>query len=138
MVSNAQMIKKSYRELLSDNRRHTRTELFEYAQRQALTDEGYTQGMLTGALKSLVSDESQYECVERGVYQKLTGENRQEEADFLGQYIEILEKTVWELDNGIHVNPLDIVDMTDTDKLKLKKVQKCIENIRSTVEFLKE
>lgn len=138
MISNAQMIKKSYRELLSDNKRHTRTELFEYAQRYAQTDEGYTQGMLTGALKSLVSDESKYQCVERGVYQKLVLEDKQEESDFLGQYIDILERTIWDLDNGIQVNPLDIVDMTDSEKLKLKQVQKCIENIRSTVEFLKK
>ena len=48
-MSNAQQIKVFYKEVLEDQREHSRIELFNYARRRS--NNLYTDGMLTGALR---------------------------------------------------------------------------------------
>lgn len=66
--SNAQQIKKLYKELLSDCQKHSRTELFTFARKNS--GDNFTDGMLTGALRTLVTDTDEYICVSRGWYKK--------------------------------------------------------------------
>lgn len=69
-MSNAQQIKVFYKEVLEDQREHSRIELFNYAKRKS--NNLYTDGMLTGALRTLVTDTDDYICVRRGWYKKKT------------------------------------------------------------------
>ena len=55
-MSNAQQIKVFYKEVLEDQREHSRIELFNYAKRKS--NNLYTDGMLTGALRTLVTDQT--------------------------------------------------------------------------------
>ena len=73
-MSNAQQIKVFYKEVLEDQREHSRIELFNYARRRS--NNLYTDGMLTGALRTLVTDTGDYICVRRGWYKKKSREER--------------------------------------------------------------
>lgn len=136
MISNAQQIKQFYRELLEDGKSHTRTELFAYARMCAPQGVIFTDGMLTGALKTLVSDEGKYECVSRGVYQKSTGkeDGRQKpESSVVSEYRRILENALSDMENRVQANPFVMLDMSDSDKAELRRIQKCMDVMRDTL-----
>ena len=79
-LSNAQQIKELYKELLADSQEHTRIELFAYAQQKS--GGRFTDGMLTGALRTLVTDTNDYICVRRGCYKKKSTEENSKQAKY--------------------------------------------------------
>ncbi len=136
MISNAQRIKEYYRNLLNDNECHTRTELFSYARSCAPPGVIFTEGMLTGALKTLVSDETEYICVSRGIYRKIVKETADPQphiTNIVMEYKQILENALYDMDNKIQVNPFDVLNMSEPEKYELREIQKCMEVMRNTL-----
>lgn len=136
MISNARQIKKYYRNLLNDNECHTRTELFSYARSCAPPGVIFTEGMLTGALKTLVSDETEYTCVSRGIYRKTcegAADSQPHTTNVIMEYRQILENALYDMENKIQVNPFDVLNMPESEKYELRKIQKCMEVMRNTL-----
>lgn len=132
MNSNAQEIRNSFKNLLDDGLVHSRTELFAYA-RQAQPEKKYTEGMLTGALKTLTDPGSEYKNVGRALYQKLdVGEGNYVDS-LINSYIDILKNTLDTIERDIHINPFKLMELSEDDKMKLKKVEKCINGIEMVI-----
>lgn len=127
-MSNAEDIKKYYKQLLMDGQPHRREELFLFARENG---KNYTDGMLSGALKTLVDKEICYVQVERGIYQFVKGKE-----DIISQYIDIFKNTQKQL-NNISVIPFKFIEELDNkSKEKLKLVENCIETLNNTIDDL--
>lgn len=130
-LSNAKQIKELYKEVLSDLDAHSRMELFEYAQRKS--GGKYTDGMLTGALRTLVTDTDDYICVSRGWYRKKSGEEVAQEPDSLvDAYVEIFRDAIEKTQN-ITSDPFRIMRMNAEDMGKMREIEKCIQMISETI-----
>ena len=131
-VSNAQKIKKYYKQILSDGEEHSRIELFDYAKRSS--GYNYTDGMLTGALRTLVTDTQEYVCVRRGWYKKKSVEEQSEESNSLVEaYIEILKEALRKSRN-ITSDPFAVINMDQDEMEKLQKIKDCLIVIDQTIE----
>lgn len=127
-MSNAERIKECFRQLLMDGQPHSREELFQFARQK---DRNYTDGMLSGALKTLVDKEIQYIQVERGIYQFV-----KEKEDLVSQYIDIFKNTQKQL-NNVSVIPFKFIEELDNEsKEKLEKIENCIEILNNTIDSL--
>lgn len=130
--SNAQQIKKLYKELLSDCEKHSRLELFTYAKKNS--GDKFTDGMLTGALRTLVTDTEDYICISRGWYKKKTSEETVQKTNSLvDTYTEILKDALRKSKN-IKSDPFQIVKMNQADIQKMKDIEKCINFISVTID----
>lgn len=134
-MSNAQQIKVFYKEVLEDQREHSRIELFNYARRRS--NNLYTDGMMTGALRTLVTDTGDYICVRRGWYKKKSREERIQEPNSLVQaYVEIFQDTLRKSKN-ITSDPFRVLKMPQEDVKKLERIEKCITMISDTLEKIR-
>lgn len=137
-MSNASEIRMYFKELLEDLEEHSRTELFSYAKRRN-PEANYTEGMLTGALKTLVDRNMNYVCVSRGIY-KLNMDtdlnNRSYVRSLIERYKEILKTTVEKMENEITVNPFLLLDVDENEASQMKKVKKCMDVIKNTIEYI--
>ena len=134
-MSNAQQIKVFYKEVLEDQREHSRIELFNYARRRS--NNLYTDGMLTGALRTLVTDTGDYICVRRGWYKKKSREERIQEPNSLVQaYVEIFQDTLRKSKN-ITSDPFRVLKMPQEDVKKLERIEKCITMISDRLEKIR-
>jgi hypothetical protein len=134
-LSNAQQIKVFYKEVLEDQREHSRIELFNYAKRKS--NNLYTDGMLTGALRTLVTDTDDYICVRRGWYKKKNREEKIQEPNSLVQaYVEIFQDTIRKSKN-ITSDPFRVLKMPQEDVKKLERIEKCIAMISDTLEKIR-
>ena len=132
-MSNAQQIKVFYKEVLEDQREHSRIELFNYAKRKS--NNLYTDGMLTGALRTLVTDTDDYICVRRGWYKKKNREEKIQEPNSLVQaYVEIFQDTI---SKNITSDPFRVLKMPQEDVKKLERIEKCIAMISDTLEKIR-
>lgn len=133
--SNAQQIKELYKEVLADNEEHSRMELFAYANQKSTVR--YTDGMLTGALRTLVTDTDDYICVRRGCYKKKSIEERaQEPNSLLGAYIDIFQEALRKSKN-ITADPFQILKMSQEDREKLGEIERCIKLISEMIEKIR-
>ena len=131
-LSNAQKIKKLYKEVLADGQEHSRTELFEYAQRKS--GHQYTDGMLTGALRTLVTDSNEYVCAHRGWYQKSSIEEQEQESNsIIGAYVDIFQETLRKCRN-ITIDPFYALNLSQQDLVKLEEIKNCIGLISDSVD----
>lgn len=131
-ISNAQKIKVYYKELLNDHKEHSRIELFDYAQKNS--GYCYTDGMLTGALRTLVIDTKEYSCTRRGWYKKVdTEENMKKKSSLIGAYIEILQDALKKCGN-ITSDPFYVMNMGQSDLKKMQKINDCLVMIEKLVE----
>lgn len=137
MSSNAQEIRDNFKELLDDGLVHSRLELFAYA-RRAKPEKNYTEGMLTGALKTLTDPGAGYRNVGRALYQKVEIDEGNYVDNLIGLYVEILKSTLETIDRDVRINPFKLMELNEDDKKKLKKVEKCISNIECVIMDLKE
>lgn len=127
-MSNAEEIKKYYKQLLMDEQPHSREELFLFARENC---KNYTDGMLSGALKTLVDKEICYVQVERGLYQYV-----KEKEGIISQYIDIFKNTQKQL-NDVSVVPSKFIEGLDNkSKEKLGKIESCIEILNNTIDDL--
>ena len=134
-MSNAQQIKVFYKEVLEDQREHSRIELFNYAKRKS--NNLYTDGMLTGALRTLVTDTDDYICVRRGWDKKKNREEKIQEPNSLVQaYVEIFQDTIRKSKN-ITSDPFRVLKMPQEDVKKLERIEKCIAMISDTLEKIR-
>ena len=134
-MSNAQQIKVFYKEVLEDLPEHSRIELFIYAKRKS--NNLYTDGMLTGALRTLVTDTDDYICVRRGWYKKKNREEKIQEPNSLVQaYVEIFQDTIRKSKN-ITSDPFRVLKMPQEDVKKLERIEKCIAMISDTLEKIR-
>lgn len=137
-MSNASEIRGYFKELLEDLEEHSRTELFSYA-KQRNPGANYTEGMLTGALKTLTDGNMNYICVRRGIY-KLSAEidmnNRSYVRTLLERYKEILKTTVEKMENEITVNPFLLLEVEENEASQMKRVKKCMDVIKSTIDYI--
>lgn len=137
-MSNASEIREYFKELLEDLEEHSRTELFSYA-KQRNPGANYTEGMLTGALKTLTDGNVNYICVRRGIY-KLSAEidmnNRSYVRILLERYKEILKTTVEKMENEITVNPFLLLEVEENEASQMKRVKKCMDVIKSTIDYI--
>lgn len=130
-MSNAEEIRKYYRELLDDNMEHDRTELFDYARRKCTNRNGFTEGMLTGALKALVDTDHKYKSIRRGVYCRVQTEARYID-NYISEQMNILRETIGRL-NGNQFDIFQGLDITERDKEKLQLIRICMREIQDTV-----
>jgi len=137
MSSNAQEIRNSFKKLLDDGLVHSRTELFVYA-REERPEKNYTEGMLTGALKTLTDPGTGYKCVGRAQYQKAGSENGNYVDSLMSSYMEVFKNALETIERDVHVNPFKLMDLNEEDKRKLKKVENCIEGIKKVVSELEQ
>ena len=135
MKTNAQEIRTSFKKLLDDGLLHSRAELFAYA-RQAQPGRNYTEGMLTGALKTLTDPGVGYKCVSRAMYQKTDIDNGNYVDNLIDSYLEIFKSTLEKIERDVKINPFKLMEMNDEDKKKLKKVQKCVACIETIISEL--
>lgn len=137
-MSNASEIRGYFKELLEDLEEHSRTELFSYA-KQRNPKANYTEGMLTGALKTLTDGNVNYICVRRGIY-KLSAEidknNRSCVRILLERYKEILKTTVEKMENEITVNPFLLLEVEENEASQMKRIKKCMDVIKSTIDYI--
>ncbi len=133
-LSNAQQIKALYREVLADQEEHSRIELFDYARRNSANR--YTDGMLTGALRTLITDTDDYICVRRGWYKKKDGEDRAQEPNSLVEaYAEVFRETLKKCGN-IKSDPFRVLRLGQDERSRLADIENCIAVISETVERL--
>ncbi|MBE5040128.1 hypothetical protein [Ructibacterium gallinarum] len=114
--SNAEEIRHYIMEFLSNtNGSHSRTEIFNYVLKTS--GKNYTQGMLTGALKSLVDNNDKVVCKKRGWYE-LESINMGD-SQILPRILKILSQTKKELNEACTVNLLvsSPKDLEITDKI---------------------
>ena len=127
-MSNAEEIKKYYKQLLMDGQPHSREELYLFARENG---KNYTDGMLAGALKTLVDKEICYVQVERGIYQFV-----KEKENIIFQYVDIFKDTLKQL-NNVDINVFKLVnELDDERKEKLQKIKECIEVLDDTLDSL--
>ena len=127
-MSNAEEIKKYYKQLLMDKQPHSREELFQFARQK---NKNYTDGMLSGALKTLVDKEICYVQVERGIYQFV-----KEKENIISQYVDIFKYTLKQL-NSVDINVFKFAkELDDERKEKLQKIKECIEVLDDTLDSL--
>lgn len=133
--SNAQQIKELYKEVLADNAEHSRMELFAYASQKSAGR--YTDGMLTGALRTLVTDTDDYICVRRGCYKKKSSEERTKEPNSLVEaYIDIFQEALRKSKN-ITSDPFQVLRMSQDDLKKLVEIENCFKFISETIEKIR-
>lgn len=97
----------------------------------------YTDGMLTGALRTLVTDTGDYICVRRGWYKKKSREERIQEPNSLVQaYVEIFQDTLRKSKN-ITSDPFRVLKMPQEDVKNLERIEKCITMISDTLEKIR-
>ncbi len=130
MQSNAKQIKDRFVKLLDDGLPHSRKELFAYAKEDE-EENTYTIGMLAGALKTLVDSCNMYHCIERGIYQKIEPSEKTSD-DIISGYLSILKKTLEKTNRNL-VDPFSLLEMDQEEKLKMREIQECIQNIEETV-----
>lgn len=131
-ISNAQKIKVYYKELLNDREEHSRIELFEYAKKNS--GYTYTDGMLTGALRTLVTDTKEYACIRRGWYKKVSVEEQEKKNNSLiGAYTEILQDALKKSGN-ITSDPFYVINMNQNDLKKMQKINDCLGMIEKTIQ----
>lgn len=134
-MSNAQQIKELYKEVLADTEEHSRIELFAYANQKS--GGRYTDGMLTGALRTLVTDTADYICVRRGWYKKKSSEDRAQEPNSLIEaYIDIFQETLRK-SNNITSDPFQVLRMKRDDLNKLEEIEKCMKYISDTIDKIR-
>ncbi|MBO5153360.1 MAG: hypothetical protein J6C00_03275 [Eubacterium sp.] len=134
-VSNAQQIKELYKEIMEDNVEHSRVELFAYANQKS--GGRYTDGMLTGALRTLVTDTADYICVRRGWYRKKNSEERDQEPNSLIEtYTDIFQEALRKC-NNITSDPFQVLRMKQDDLNKLGEVEKCMKYISGTIDKIR-
>lgn len=137
MITNANQIKKRYRELLADGNVHSRRELLDYA-KSSDPDRNYTEGMLAGALKTLVDSEACYQCVDRALYQRVGIDNSKSQIEELIQrYILTLKNTLKSIDK-VEVDPFLFIEMNQIESNKMQEIKECIQSIKNTVSVLEE
>lgn len=135
-ISNAKEIKGLYKELLSDGQIHSRKELFAYA--SGISGKRYTDGMLTGALRTLVTDDPDYECVDRARYRRKTPEDRAGKSNtILGAYAEIFSETLRK-SKKITTNPFEILNMSQSEQEKMRLINQCLKNISDTFQRIQQ
>lgn len=137
MKSNANEIKSSYRKLLDDGQVHSRTDLFEYA-RQSKPEKNYTEGMLTGALKTLTDPGTGYRSVGRALYQKSDINNGNYVDNLISTYVNIFKNALETIERDVRINPFKIMELNEDEKGKLKKVEKCIADIETVISELEQ
>lgn len=131
-VSNAQQIKELYKELLADCQEHSRIELFSHAQQRS--GNRFTDGMLTGALRTLITDTNDYICVRRGWYKKKNKEEQNQEHNSLVEaYLDVFKEALRKSGN-ITSNPFQVLNMNRNDITKLEDIEKCVKVISDTIE----
>lgn len=135
MESNAKQIKDRFKKMLEDGLPHNRQELFAYA-KEGAEENTYTVGMLTGALKSLVDSTDIYQCVNRGIYQKVESSG-QSSNKIIERYVAIFKRTLEEIGKE-SVNPMVLLEISEEEKRKMEKIQDCIREIKRIVEYLEE
>lgn len=129
-MSNAEEIKEYYRQFLMDGQQHSTSELFSFVRKND-KDNKYTDGMLAGALKTLVDKEMCYIQIERGLYQFV-----KDKENLFFQYVDILENTLKQLDN-VRVDPFKFIEnQNDKNNEKLRMIENCIESIKNTIDDL--
>ncbi len=134
-LSNAQQIKELYKQRLADCQIHSRIDLFTYA--KSHSGNMFTDGMLTGALRTLVTDTDDYVCVSRGRYKKKSPSESMEESNTLiDAYAEILKDA---LNKSRHItsDPFKVMKMTAKDIEKMTDIENCIDIISKTLEKIR-
>ena len=127
-MSNAEEIRKQYKQCLMDGQPHSREELFSFVKEH---DNGtkYTEGMLSGALKTLIDKEKEYIQVERAIYQFVEGYQQ----DIISQYISIFENMLTNIDK-VSVDPFSLLEeLNKKDKEKMEQIKNCIEEVRKII-----
>lgn len=139
-MSNASEIRMYFKELLGDSMEHSRSELFAYAKEQN-PGAHFTEGMLTGALKTLVDANEGYSCVSRGVYKFNAGANVTDRSYIrilVGKYREILKAAIEKIENDITVNPFLLLEAEESELAEMRKIQRCIDTMKATIESVNE
>lgn len=130
-LSNAQQIRSLYKELLEDGKEHSRSELFEYIESKSSSK--YTLGMMTGALKTLVSDSEDYQNTGRGYYKKIVKEKpKSKKISIVDYYIEIFQDTLKRCED-IRTNPFTVIKLCQEEQKKMLEIEKCLDNIKLIV-----
>lgn len=137
MKTNATEIRASFKKLLDDGLVHSRAELFAYA-REVRPEKNYTEGMLTGALKTLTDSGTGYNCVSRALYQKANANNGNYVDDLVASYLGIFKHSLEKIEKDVKINPFKLMEISDEDKNKLKKVENCVEYIQSIISELEK
>ncbi len=131
-LSNAQQIKRLYEEVLSDCVEHSRIELISYAQQKS--GNKYTDGMLTGALRTLVTDGEDYICVRRGWYKKKSPKDMEQDSNTLIEaYVGILQEALKKCQN-ITSDPFHVLRMSAEERKHMADIEKCILMISEIVD----
>lgn len=134
--SNADEIRSYIKTLLEDGHVHNRREIGDYV-RSTPNGHTFTEGMITGAIKSLVENQSeQYENFKRGWYRKKSSGKTEEAApkvnenlDVISQRVNaILSETVAKLKEALTFN---LLDLKEIDRSKIDKVSELINTINS-------
>jgi hypothetical protein len=118
--SNAAVIRQYAAQLLSDRQAHSRSELFSYVRAQAPGGDTFTEGMLTGALRSLVNGNPRYQVIGRGIYQELLPG----ESEMQRRGNEILCRMKRELETSCTVN---LLELSEGDFHYIQRIKKLIE-----------
>ncbi len=137
-MSNASEIRVYFKELLEDLEEHSRTELFLYA-KQRNPGANYTEGMLAGALKTLIDGNINYICVRRGIYKLDTGtdlNNRSRIKTLIEKYREILKTTLDKMEKEITENPFLLLDVEGNEESQMRKVKKCMDVMKNTIDYI--
>mgnify|MGYP004599316723 CR=1 FL=1 len=130
-LSNAQLIKELYKQLLSDYKEHSRIELFTFARNNSTIN--FTEGMLAGALRTLVTDTDEYKCIHRGWYQKQSQKDiPQKSCSLIQEYENILDDTLKKC-KSITSNPFEIMKMSSNDIEKMQNISNCLDTISKTL-----
>lgn len=139
-MSNAREIRMYYKELLRDAAEHSRAELLAYA-KQRNPEANYTEGMLSGALKTLVDGNQNYISVGRGIY-KLNTDTTVTNGGYIEaliqKYNEILKEAIEKMENEITVNPFLLLEVGEGDVSRMRKIQRCMDTMKQTVECINE
>lgn len=133
-LSNAQIIKEHYKNLLSDGMEHSRIELFAFA--KANSGKNFTDGMMTGALRTLVTDTEDYICTRRGWYKKKSCTDLSNESNsIIDAYAEILNDAL-KKSKSITSDPFKIIKMSADEREKMEHIEKCIQVLTKTLDLI--
>lgn len=134
-MSNAKEIQMYYKELMKDSLEHSRKELISFVKQNS--SKNYTEGMLEGALRSLVNRNEGYICTKRGIYKYDRDMDLTKSGSIKGlikKYNMILKEAVNRMENGIKIDPCLFLECQDDDDIaKMRKIQECIEVIKETI-----
>ncbi len=138
MPSNAQLIKKSFRELLADYEPHKRQELFQYA-REHNPDIPFSEGMLTGALKSLTDPGTGYKCISRAVYQKIDNQRGTDSSidGLIAGYVAVLRDSLNNMNREV-ADPFVFLELDESNRRKMREIQRCMNVMQQTIESVGE